>query len=101
MDTAFNNAAPDVSTAKATDTPTAAAVPAVSTPAGACSVASADESLELLRKIDTNVTAMAERIESVEKAAVRSGAAAGAIAGALSGGIVATGIAIAKAHLGF
>jgi len=60
-----------------------------------------DESLALLRKIDTNVTALADRIETVERTAVRSGAAAGAIAGALSGGIIATGIALAKAHLGF
>ena len=75
-------------------TPAAVSVPPTAAPTDG-------ESLELLRKIDTNVSALSERLANVEKVAIRNGALAGGVAGALSGGIIATGIAFAKAKLGF
>lgn len=64
------------------------------------SIPADSEELALLRKIDTTLGTMNERLVNVEKVAIRNGAAAGAVAGGLTGGIVAAGIAFARAKLG-
>ncbi|VVE59811.1 hypothetical protein PCA31118_00023 [Pandoraea captiosa] len=58
------------------------------------------EELALLRKIDSNVDELRAGIKDAQRLAARNGAVAGAIAGAASGGIVALGIAFARAKLG-
>lgn len=73
----------------------------VAQPAGDSTTGNIDESLVLLRKIDANIGMLTVRLENVEKVAIRNGAVAGAVAGSLTGGIVATGIAFARAKLGF
>lgn len=59
------------------------------------------EELALLRKIDSNVDELRQGIKDAQRLATKSGAIAGSVAGAASGGIVAIGIAIARAKLGF
>lgn len=56
--------------------------------------------MQLLKKIDSGIDELKEQVASVEKRAIKYGAAAGAGAGAVAGGIVAMGISFARANLG-
>jgi mevalonate kinase len=59
-----------------------------------------DEQLRLLRRMDSRLDLMDQKLDALPKTAARYGAAAGAASGAVAGGLVATGIAIIKAKLG-
>ena len=56
--------------------------------------------MQLLKKIDAGVDELKVQVASVEKRAIKYGAAAGAGAGAVAGGIVSMGISFARAKLG-
>ncbi|MDS0794685.1 hypothetical protein NUV26_21180 [Burkholderia pseudomultivorans] len=56
--------------------------------------------MQLLKKIDAGVDELKEQVASVERRAIKYGAAAGAGAGAIAGGIVAMGISFARAKMG-
>lgn len=56
--------------------------------------------MRMLKKIDAGVDELKDRMDKVERRAIKYGAAAGAGAGAMAGGIVAMGISFARAKLG-
>lgn len=62
---------------------------------------SLDEQLALLKKINSKMDNVSAQMQELKKENRRAGAVAGAVAGGISGGIVATGLAILRAKVGF
>ena len=59
------------------------------------------QELALLKQIDSKLDRIETRVDNLQEVATKNGAIAGAVAGSITGGLVATGIALIKARMGF
>ncbi len=59
------------------------------------------QEVDLLKQIDTKLDRIEQRVDNLQEVATKQGAIAGAVAGSITGGLVATGITLIKARLGF